>query len=76
MINPSPSPRQAPRASAPAASPAPIPIGVGIDTSRYGHYASFLRPDLLPATDELSFPESAPGYACLRARLDAIAHAI
>jgi hypothetical protein len=26
-------------------------IGVGIDTSRYGHYVSFLRDDLQPATE-------------------------
>ena len=24
-------------------------VGVGIDTSRYGHYAAFLRDDLQPA---------------------------
>ena len=27
-------------------------IGVGIDTSRYGHYACFLRDDLQPAAAE------------------------
>jgi hypothetical protein len=46
--------------------PAPLPqsprrIGVGIDTSRYGHYAAFLRDDLQPAAEELAFPESAAG---------------
>ena len=30
----------------PAETP-PTPIGVGIDTSRYGHYAASLNPDLL-----------------------------
>src|SRR5262245_17896860 len=56
--------------------PAPDPparIGVGIDTSRYGHYAAFLRHDLSPAADELPFPESAQGYARLRERLALIA---
>src|SRR5215472_8330060 len=46
--------------------------GVGIDTSRYGHYAVFLREDLQPAADELAFSESAAGYALLRQRLDRI----
>ena len=44
-------------------------IGVGIDTSRYGHYAAFLRDDLAPAADELSFVESADGYDKFRQRL-------
>jgi transposase len=44
-------------------------IGVGIDTSRYGHYACFLRDDLQPAAAELQFTESAAGYAQLRQRL-------
>jgi len=44
-------------------------IGVGIDTSRYGHYAAFLRDDLQPAAAELQFAESATGYAALRQRL-------
>jgi transposase len=57
-----------------APQPAPPPprrCGVGIDTSRYGHYAAFLRDDLQPAA-ELSFPESAAGYASLRQQLDRI----
>jgi transposase len=58
--------------------PAPAPqsprrYGVGIDTSRYGHYAAFLRDDLQPAAAELPFPESAAGYALLRQRLEGIA---
>jgi transposase len=60
----------------PQAPPAPPPVrrcGVGIDTSRYGHYAAFLRDDLQPAADELSFAESAAGYRQLRDRLDRIA---
>jgi transposase len=51
----------------------PRRIGVGIDTSRYGHYAAFLRDDLQPADAELAFAESGPGYAALRERLDRIA---
>ena len=48
-------------------------IGVGIDTARYGHYAAFLRDDLQPAADELTFVESAASYAQLRQRLERIA---
>ena len=48
-------------------------IGVGIDTSRYGHYAAFLADDLQPAAAELSFAESADGYAQLRHRLEGLA---
>ena len=58
--------------SAPAPQ-APTRFGVGIDTSRYGHYAAFLRDDLQPAADELAFAESAEGYAQLRDRLERIA---
>jgi transposase len=50
----------------------PRRIGVGIDTSRYGHYAVFLRDDLQPAADELSFAECAAGYALFRQRLQGI----
>jgi hypothetical protein len=58
--------------------PAPVPqaprrVGAGIDTSRYGHYAAFLRDDLQPAAAELAFPESAAGYALFRQRLEHIA---
>jgi transposase len=53
-------------------SPSPR-IGVGIDTSRYGHYAAFLRHDLQPAADELAFAESAQGYGQLRQRLELLA---
>jgi transposase len=55
---------------APAPQPAGPRVGVGIDTSRYGHYAAFLRDDLQPAADELAFAESAAGYAQLRQRLE------
>jgi transposase len=48
-------------------------IGVGIDTSRYGHCAAFLRDDLQPAAPDLSFAESAGGYAQLRQQLERLA---
>jgi transposase len=54
------------------ASPLPGRVGVGIDTSRYGHYAAFLRDDLQPAAAELQFAESAAGYTAFRQRLDQI----
>jgi transposase len=47
-------------------------VGVGIDTSRYGHYAAFLRDDLQQAAGELQFVESAVGYAQLRSRFEQI----
>ena len=47
-------------------------VGVGIDTSRYGHYAAFLREDLNAAAGELQFVESAAGYAQLRERFEQI----
>jgi transposase len=51
----------------------PVRIGVGIDTSRYGHYAAFLREDHQPAAPELQFTESADGYAQFRQRLEHLA---
>ncbi len=39
-------------------------------TSRYGHYAAFLRDDLPPAAAELPFPESAAGYYALSSAND------
>ena len=59
----------------PQSSSASSPLrrfGVGIDTSRYGHYACFLRDDLQPAAAELPFAESAAGYRQLRERLEGI----
>ncbi len=56
----------------PSAPQSPRPFGVGIDTSRYGHFAAFLRDDLQPAADDLLFVESADGYARLRQRFDQI----
>jgi hypothetical protein len=60
-------PHQAP------APQSPRRVGVGIDTSRYGHYAAFLREDQQPAADEPAFAESAAGYAQLRQRLERLA---
>jgi transposase len=57
---------------APSPTQPPRRVGVGIDTSRYGHFAAFLRDDLQPAADELQFVESAAGYAQLRQRLEQI----
>jgi transposase len=63
----------APPATAPQQADADFaPIGVGIDTSRYGHYAAFVRHDLQPAAGELQFVESAAGYAQFRGRLQQI----
>jgi transposase len=45
-------------------------IGVGIDTARYGHRVSFLRPDLRPAAPPLTVTENHAGYQALRDRLD------
>jgi transposase len=56
----------------PHSSPSLRRCGIGIDTSRYGHYAAFLRDDLQPAADGLQFAESAEGYSQFRQRLDRI----
>src|SRR6266436_1443332 len=44
-------------------------IGVGIDTARYGHRVSFLRPDRKPAAKPLTVMESRAGYQSLPQRL-------
>src|SRR5262249_14021909 len=63
-----------PMLPSPASPSQPIRrVGVGIDTSRCGHYACFLGDDQQPAGAELSFAESAAGYAQLRQRLEHIA---
>jgi hypothetical protein len=49
-----------------------VGIGIGIGTSRYGHFAVFVKEDLQPAADELTFAESAAGYALLHQRLQGI----
>jgi transposase len=45
-------------------------IGVGIDTARYGHRVSFLRPDRQPAAKPLTVLETHDGYQTLRQRLE------
>ena len=45
-------------------------IGVGIDTARYGHRVSFLRPDRQPAARPLTVLENQQGYQTLRERLE------
>jgi transposase len=45
-------------------------IGVGIDTARYGHRVSFLRPDRQPAAKPLTVLESRAGYKALQERLE------
>ena len=44
-------------------------IGVGIDTARYGHRVSFLRPDRQPAAKPLTVMENRAGYQSLKDRL-------
>src|SRR5437016_5344702 len=44
------------------ALPQTVTIGVGLDTSRYGHHASFLGGDLENAAADLDFVESGAGY--------------
>ena len=43
-------------------------IGVGIDTARYGHRVSFLRPDPQPAAKPLTVMENRAGYQSLKER--------
>jgi transposase len=45
-------------------------LGVGIDTARYGHRVSFLRPDRQPAAKPLTVLESRAGYQKLQQRLE------
>jgi transposase len=44
-------------------------IGVGIDTARYGHRVSFLRPDRQQAAKPLTVMENRDGYQALQERL-------
>ena len=37
-------------------------IGVGIDTARYGHCVSFLRPDRQPAVKPITVMENHSGH--------------
>src|SRR5208283_4810572 len=43
-------------------------FGVGIDTARYGHHVSFLRPDCQAAAEPMSVMESREGYRKLHQR--------
>ena len=45
-------------------------IGVGIDTARYGHRVSFLRPDRQPAAKPMTVLETRAGYQALHERLE------
>jgi transposase len=55
----------------PATASAPLDrIGVGIDTARYGHRVSFLRPDRQPAAKPLTVLENLAGYQALQQRLE------
>src|SRR5207302_1142889 len=45
-------------------------IGVGIDTARYGHCVSFLRPDRQAAAKTMTIQENREGYEALRQRLE------
>ena len=47
-------------------------IGVGIDTARYGHRVSFLRPDRSPAAKPLTVLENRAGYQALQERLESL----
>ena len=44
-------------------------IGVGIDTARYGHRVSFMRPDRKPAAKPMNVTEGRAGYESLEQRL-------
>jgi transposase len=44
-------------------------IGVGIDTARYGHRVSFLRPDRQPAAKPMTVRENRASYLALQERL-------
>src|SRR5215470_4237436 len=44
-------------------------IGVGIDTARYGHRVSFLRPDRQPAAKPMTVRENHTGYQALKDQL-------
>ena len=44
-------------------------IGVGIDTARYGHRVSFLRPDRQPAAKPITVLENYAGYQSLKDKL-------
>ncbi len=51
-------------------SPTVSHIGVGIDTARYGHRVTFLRPDRNRAAPPMTVTEDQTGYQQLRERLE------
>lgn len=53
----------------PTSSERPV-FGVGIDTARYGHHVSFLRPDCQPAAKPMTVMESREGYRQLQKQLE------
>jgi transposase len=55
----------------PSPSDQPV-LGVGIDTARYGHHVSFLRPDCQPAAEPMTVVESREGYRQLQQRLESL----
>ncbi|MFI5104401.1 MAG: transposase [Terriglobales bacterium] len=62
------SPARRPNASAPA-SQSLAALGVGIDTARYGHMVSFMRPDRQLAAKKMLVMENHDSYQALRERL-------
>jgi transposase len=68
MASTTPSARRA--AARVPASQSLAAIGVGIDTARYGHLVSFLRPDRQPAAKKLLVMENQDSYQALRDRLE------
>ncbi len=44
-------------------------IGVGIDTARYGHRVSFVRPDRQPAAKPITVMENHAGYQSLKEKI-------
>jgi transposase len=53
----------------PRTSDRPV-FGVGIDTARYGHHVTFLRPDCQPAAKPMTVMESREGYHQLQQQLE------
>jgi len=53
----------------PSTSNQPV-FGVGIDTARYGHHVTFLRPDCQPAAKPMTILESHEGYCQFQQQLE------
>jgi len=47
-------------------------LGVGIDTARFGHRVSFLKPDRQPAAKPITVMENHAGYQTLKTQLEAL----